>query len=230
MSLDLSAVLKGDYSSALLKGLEVTLELTLVSWMLAFSLGTLLALVRMSTSKAARGAVTAYVEFHRNVPLLVLILLWYFGVLTLLPRPIETWLNEHGSEFGAAAIAIGLCMAAYVAEDIRSGIRSLPIGQNEAARVLGLSYVQAALYVIFPQAVRIAIPLLVNRAIIFFKGTALAMTIGVAELTYVTREIENATFRTFEAYLIATVIYVLLSLIIMGVGAGLENRYRIKGK
>jgi polar amino acid transport system permease protein len=230
MGLEFSAVLQGHYSSALAHGLGVTLELTVLSWALAFSLGTLLALIRMSTSSIARGFVTAYVEFHRNVPLLVLILLWYFGVLTLLPGSIQSWLNEHGSEFVAAAIAVGLCMAAYVAEDIRSGIRSLPIGQNEAARVLGLSYIQAAVYVILPQAVRIAIPLLVNRAIIFFKGSALAMTIGVAELTYVTREIENATFRTFEAYLIATTVYILLSLVIMSVGAVLESRYRITGR
>ena len=230
MGLDFSAVFKGHYPYELLHGLEVTLALTFVSWLLAFTLGTLLALIRMSTSATVRGLATTYVEFHRNVPLLVLILLWYFGVLTVLPASVQSWLNEHGSEFSAAAIAIGLCMAAYVAEDIRSGIRSLPIGQNEAARVLGLSYTQAALYVIFPQAVRIAIPLLINRAIIFFKASALAMTIGVAELTYVTREIENATFRTFEAYLIATAVYVLLSLGIMTLGAFLEGHYRIKGK
>ena len=230
MGLDFSAVLHERYPAELLHGLEVTLELTFASWVLALTLGTLLALIRMSTSAIARGLVTTYVEFHRNVPLLVLILLWYFGVLTVLPAPIQSWLNEHGSEFGAATMAIGLCMAAYVAEDIRSGIRSLPVGQNEAARVLGLSYSQAAFYIIFPQAVRIAIPLLINRAIIFFKASALAMTIGVAELTYVTREIENATFRTFEAYLIATSVYVLLSLAIMSLGAFLETHYRIKGK
>ncbi len=230
MNFDFSAVLRGHYSTQLLHGLEVTLELTLVSWALAFSIGTLLAMIRMSNSRIARVLVGAYVEFHRNVPLLVLILLWYFGVLTLLPNPIQSWANAHNSEFMAAAVAVGLCMAAYVAEDIRSGIRSLPVGQNEAARVLGLSYVQAAWYVILPQAVRIAIPLLVNRAIIFFKGSALAMTIGVAELTYVTREIENVTFRTFESYLIATAIYVSLSLAIMAIGAMLENRYAIKNR
>ncbi len=227
MSFDLSAVVAGAYSSRLLDGLQITLWLTGVSWLLAYALGTVLAVAYMANNRIVRGMVFVYVEFHRNVPLLVLILLWYFGVFTLAPGWLASWTNGPGSEFRASAFAVGLCMAAYVAEDIRSGVRSLPVGQNEAARALGLSYLQSATWVILPQAVRIAIPLLVNRAIIFFKGSALAMTVGVAELTYVTREIENATFRTFEAYLIATGIYVAISLLIMAVGAMIERRFAI---
>lgn len=230
MSLDFSTVIAGRNWFRLFDGLSITLMLTGVSWLLAYALGTVLAVAHMANSRIVRGSVTAYVEFHRNVPLLVLILLWYFGVLTLAPAWLTSWTNGPGSEFRASVIAIGLCMAAYVAEDIRSGIRSLPIGQNEAARALGLSCLQTAVWVILPQAVRIAIPLLVNRAIIFFKGSALAMTVGVAELTYVTREIENATFRTFETYLIATSVYVLISLVIMALGAILERRFAIGGR
>jgi polar amino acid transport system permease protein len=230
MALEFATVLGGANVAKLVDGLRTTLELTLVSWLLAYSLGIALAVARSSRARILRGLVAAYIEFHRNVPLLVLILLWYFGVFTLAPSFLHNWTNGPNSEFRAAAIAIGLCMAAYVAEDIRSGIRSLPAGQNEAARALGLSYLQAAAWVILPQALRVATPLLINRAIIFFKGTALAMTIGVAELTYVTREIENATFRTFEAYLVATAVYVILSLAIMSVGALIEHRYAAKGR
>jgi polar amino acid transport system permease protein len=225
MTLDFAAVLSGANAMRLLEGLRSTLALTAASWLLAYALGIALAVVRSAKSGVLRWLVATYVEFHRNVPLLVLILLWYFGIFTLAPGWMQSWTHGPNSEFRAAAIAIGLCMAAYVSEDIRSAIRSLSAGQNEAARALGLSYLQTAAWVILPQAFRIATPLLVNRAIIFFKGTALAMTIGVAELTYVTREIENATFRTFEAYLVATSVYVLLSLVIMGAGALIEHRY-----
>jgi polar amino acid transport system permease protein len=230
MALEFATVLGGANVAKLVDGLQTTLQLTIASWLLAYSLGIALAVARSSRARILRGLVAAYIEFHRNVPLLVLILLWYFGVFTLAPHFLHNWANGPNSEFRAAAIAIGLCMAAYVAEDIRSGIRSLPGGQNEAARALGLSYLQAATWVILPQALRVATPLLINRAIIFFKGTALAMTIGVAELTYVTREIENATFRTFESYLIATVVYVILSLAIMSVGALIEHHYAAKGR
>lgn len=230
MALEFATVLSGANVAKLVDGLQTTLKLTIASWLLAYSLGIALAVARSSRARILRGLVAAYIEFHRNVPLLVLILLWYFGVFTLAPPFLHNWANGPNSEFRAAAIAIGLCMAAYVAEDIRSGIRSLPGGQNEAARALGLSYLQAATWVILPQALRVATPLLINRAIIFFKGTALAMTIGVAELTYVTREIENATFRTFEAYLLATVVYVILSLAIMSIGALIEHRYAAKGR
>jgi polar amino acid transport system permease protein len=230
MTFDLSAVVGGTHSSRFVDALGVTMTLTLVSWLLAYALGIVLAVLRMANSRVLQVLVTAYVEFHRNVPLLVLILLWYFGVFTLVPASVQRWPGESNSEFRAAAIAIGLCMAAYVAEDIRSGIRSLATGQVEAARALGLTYLQTAFSVVLPQALRIATPLLVNRAIIFFKGSALAMTIGVAELTYVTREVENATFLTFEAYLVATVTYVALSLVIMAAGAFLEHRYKLPGQ
>ena len=129
-----------------------------------------------------------------------------------------------------ASIAIGLCMAAYYSEDIRSGLRAVPAGQHEAARSLGLSFAKSMRYVILPQSFRIAMPPFINHTVVLFKNTSLAMAIGVAELTYTVRDIENQTFRTFEIYLVGTVIYLAISLGLMGVGAALARHTRILAK
>jgi polar amino acid transport system permease protein len=173
--------------------------------------------------------VAAYVEWHQNVPLLVQIFFWYFGVPALLPRGLQAWVNHHDSEFVFSSIAVGLCLAAYISEDLRGGIRSIPHAQVEASRALGLSYLQAFRLVILPQAARIALPMLVSHTVLLFKNTSLAMAVGAAELTYVTREIESNTFRTVEVYLFATAVYLGVSLLIMTAGGALERRYRIAG-
>lgn len=230
LTLDFSILLQGDYPRWLLKGILNMLALAALAWLLAITVGTVLAVVRMSSSRIGRALVLAYVEYHQNVPLLVQIFLWYFGIPALLPEPVQQWFNTHGSEFLFAFIAVGLGMAAYMSEDLRGGIRSIPASQLEAARALGLSYLQAARLVILPQAARIALPPLINHSVLLFKNTSLAMTIGVAELTYVTREIESQAFRTVEVYLLATVVYLGISLLVMAAGSALENRYRIQNR
>lgn len=222
--IDFSVLLKGDYPALIAKGLVTMLELTALAWLLAFIVGTTLALLRMTSSRIAQSAVAAWVEYHQNVPMLVQIFLWYFGIATLLPAGMQIWINRHSGEFLFAIIAVGLAMSAYISEDLRGGIRSIPKSQQEAARALGLSYLQSFRVVIFPQAGRIALPTLVNHTVLLFKNTSLAMAIGVAELTYVTREIESQSFKTVEVYLLATAVYLGLSLLIMAAGALVERR------
>ena len=154
-------------------------------------------------------------EYHRNVPLLVQVLFWYFGMPELLPEGFRMWLYQHNAEMSLAAIALALGSAAYIAEDIRSGLRAIPGTQFEAARALGASYLQCMRFVIVPQAVRISIPPLVGRALLLFKNTSVAMAIGVMELTYQAREIENETYRTFATFGAATIMYLLGSFLIM---------------
>jgi polar amino acid transport system permease protein len=192
-------------------------------------LGTLLATLRMSGKRSATAVVSAFVAYHRNVPMLVQIMMWYFALPSLLSDEIQMWINQFNGEFLYSVIAIGLCMAAYVSEDIRSGLRAIPHGQFEASRALGLSYIGSMRFVILPQAMRIAVPPLINHTVLLFKNTSLAMAIGVAELTYATRQLENYTFRTFEAYLIASLGYLALSLALMGAGALLSRHYKIPG-
>jgi polar amino acid transport system permease protein len=228
IKLDFSILLRDDYPQRILDGIVTMSELTALAWLLAMIVGVVLATLRMSNSRWGQAAVAGYVEYHQNVPMLVQIFLWYFGIPALLPAGLQQWFNAHNSEFLFAFIAVGLCMGAYMSEDLRGGIRSIPRSQLEASRALGLSYLQATRLVVLPQAIRIALPTLVNHSVLLFKNTSLAMTVGVAELTYATREIESQSFRTVEVYLFATVVYLGISLLIMVGGSVLEGRYRIK--
>ncbi|QQB34000.1 amino acid ABC transporter permease [Achromobacter deleyi] len=211
----------------LLSGMGVTLQLFLVSWVMAFTIAVTLVVVRATNLAPCRWLVDAYVEYHRNVPLLVQVLFWYFGMPELLPEGFRMWLYQHNAEMSLAAIALALGSAAYIAEDIRSGLRAIPGTQFEAARALGASYLQCMRFVIVPQAVRISIPPLVGRALLLFKNTSVAMAIGVMELTYQAREIENETYRTFATFGAATLMYLLGSFLIMLIGSRIYARYRL---
>lgn len=213
-----------DYLTLVLHGLGVTAKLFVASWVLAMLLACVLMAVRSSSSRVAQGLVMAFVEYHRNVPGLVQIFVWYFGVPQLLPTDVQRWVNRHDGEFILSCIALTLYAAAYMSEDLRSGLRSLAKGQVEAARSLGMTYMQAMRHVLLPQALRAALPPLVNQTLALFKATSLAMTVGVAELMHATRQIENETYRTFEAFLIASACYLAISWSLMAVGAYTARR------
>lgn len=227
-AIDFSILLQSENVTQIASGVGTMLQLTLFAWLLAMAVGTLLAFVRMSHIKWAQFMVAAYVEYHQNVPMLVQIFLWYFGIPALLPISVQQWINSGDSGFFFAFVAVGLAMAAYISEALRGGIRSIPSSQLEAARALGLGHAQAFRLVMLPQAFRIALPALVSHTVLLFKNTSLAMTIGVAELTYVAREIESQSFRTVEIYLLATGVYLTVSLLIMLTGAHLEARLRLR--
>src|SRR5450830_456262 len=203
---DLAAILQGEYAELIVKGIEMTLQLALFAWLLAMVLALTLVTVRLTGNKLVDRLVAGYVSYHRNVPTLVQLMLWYFGVPTLLNESTQLWLANHNTEYLFSVIALGLCQAAYFCEDIRSGLRAMR-------------------YVILPQGVRNCLPSLINHTVLLFKNTSLAMAIGVMELTYATREVENYTFRTFESYLVATVFYLVFSLLLMGVGALLARHF-----
>jgi polar amino acid transport system permease protein len=225
----LAVLLKPEFGAMLLHGVEMTLKIAAGSWLLAMSLAMVLLTVRLTSSRIAERVVAAYVSYHRNVPTLVQLMLWYFGIFSLLPQFLQGWLSEHNAEAVLSIVALGLCQAAYFSEDMRSGLRSVPAGQAEAARALGHSYIGSMRHVLLPQAVRNAIPALVNHSVSLFKNSSLAMAIGVAELTHAVKEVESQSFRTFEAYSVATVLYLGFSLLIMAMGAWVARHYRIAG-
>jgi polar amino acid transport system permease protein len=228
--LDFASIFAAPNLKHLMWGVQYTALLTLTSWVLAVALGTVMATLHAMGNPFIERLVAGYVAYHQNVPMLAQLFLWYFGFPTLLPDSAQGWINAHGGEFIFASIAIGLCMAAYYSEDIRSGLRAVPAGQHEASRSLGLSFAKSMRYVILPQSFRIAMPPFINHTVVLFKNTSLAMAIGVAELTYTVRDIENQTFRTFEIYLVGTVIYLAISLGLMGVGAAVARHTRILAK
>lgn len=217
-------LLNPEFSAMLLHGLKITMLIAAGSWTLAMTLAVVLLAVRLSPNRLAQRAVEGYVSYHRNVPTLVQMMLWYFGIASLLPAAVQGWLSEHQAEAVFAIIALGLCQAAYFGEDLRSGFRAVPPGQNEAARALGHSYIGAMRHVLMPQAIQNAMPALVNHSVSLFKNSSLAMAIGAAELTHAVKEVESRTFRAFESYLTATILYLLISLLIMAVGAWLAKR------
>ncbi|MDX5629405.1 MULTISPECIES: amino acid ABC transporter permease [unclassified Brenneria] len=226
MTLDFDAIFTGQFGSMIVDGSILTLKLAVGSWSLAMILALLLVVIRLTHKRAAVMLVAAYVSYHRNVPTLIQLMIWYFAIPTLLPESLQMWINDFNAEFIFSMIALGLCQAAYFSEDIRSGLRAIPEGQNEAARALGMSYGRAMRLVILPQGLRNSLPSLINHTVLLFKNTSLAMVIGVTELTFVTREIENRTFRTFETYVVASVAYLVFSLLLMGVGALLARHFQ----
>lgn len=223
--LDFGAVVHGQYLDWLITGAVNTLALFLVALVSAFVIAVLLVLVRWLSVRPLEWLVAAYVNYHRNVPTLVQIFVWYFGVPQLLSDSANAWINNHNGEFILASIALSLNAAAYISEDLRSGLRSVSEHQIEAARTLGLSYGQAMRDVLLPQAINIAVPSLINQSLTLFKTTSLAMAIGVAEMTYASRAIENETYRTFETYAVATAFYLFMSFMIMLLGNWYDRRH-----
>ncbi len=211
---DWAIITSGQYFEWILSGVKVTLQLSVVSVALSFILGLLIAVMRMSNVKPILWFSHAYLEFFRNTPLLVQIFFWYFGSYKILPMVVNDWLNTMNFEFAAAVIALTIYTSAFIAEDIRSGVRSIPKEQMEAARSSGFSYLRSMYFIILPQAVRLTIPPLINQFLNVTKNSSLAMTIGVAELTYQARQVESYTFKGFEAFTAATLVYLGISLII----------------
>lgn len=224
---DVMAILANpEFGRMLIRGIQMTIIVFGASWMLAMTLAALLLAIRMLPSRLAEAVVASYISYHRNVPTLVQLMFWYFGIASLLPPEIQIWLADHNSEAVFAVIALGLCQAAYFSEDMRSGLRAVPKGQWEASRALGHSFAGAMRWVLMPQALLNSGPAIVNHTVSLFKNSSLAMAIGVAELTHVVKEIESRTFRAFESYLLGTLIYLACTLLLMAVGAWLERRSR----
>ncbi len=224
---DFSAVLKPEFTAMILAGIRTTFGVFAGSWLLAIALAMVLLTIRLTPSVIAQRAIAGYVSYHRNVPTLVQLMVWYFGIANLLPDPVQGWLSNHNGEAIFAIIALGLCQAAFFSEDLRSGLRAVAPGQAEAARALGHSYIGSMRYVILPQAIRNAIPALVNHTVSLFKNTSLGMVIGVTEITHVVQEIESRTFQTFKIYAIGTAFYLTVSLLLMAMGAMLARHYRL---
>ncbi len=196
----------------LLKGLYLTIKISLISTGIALLLGTIFGIARLSRFKPTYALATAYVEFFRNTPLLVQLFFWYFAFPMGLPETVRVFLNEHSYEFWAATCGLGVYTGAFVAEVVRAGIQAIPHGHIEAALSSGLTASQMLRKVVLPQAFRIIIPPLGSEFLNNMKNSSLAMTIGVAELCWQSQQIESFTFRGFEATSAASIIYLGMSL------------------
>ena len=220
----------GSYLDMLLAGLLLTIETSFCAWIIALISGSIVGVMRTLPSKTASTIGFAYVEFFRNMPLLLQLFLWYFVLPELLPRQAGMWLKQlPNAPFYTAAIGIGLFMSARVAEQVRAGIGSLPRGQKMAATALGLTTAQAYAYVLLPMAYRIILPPLTSEFLSTIKNTAVAITIGLLELTGQARAMQEFTFQVFESFTAATVIYLLVNLVVVTVMRALERAVAIPG-
>jgi His/Glu/Gln/Arg/opine family amino acid ABC transporter permease subunit len=192
----------------------MTIVLTLLAMTLSMLLGFLMSLARTSESRPLRFVSGAYVEFFRNTPLLVQLYFWFFA-LPKLPHfdlPLYGEINWLLSPFQAAIVGLTLYTGAYTTEALRSGLLAIDKGQTEAARSLGLNYMQTRFYVVAPQAFRVAIPLLTSIFSALFRNTALVSAIGVTELLATADGIQQQNFQTFELFAVAGVLYLSLTL------------------
>jgi polar amino acid transport system permease protein len=222
---DLSVVLNGPFRGWLLSGFVTSLALAGITLVLALPLATVVALLRLAPLRVLRWAGFAVVEGVRSVPLLVHLLFWYFGAPELLPAAAKQWLYAHDAEAICAVVALTLYTAAFMSEDIRSGIRAVPATQLEAGRALGFGFLATMRRVVLPQALRISVPPLISQALNLWKNTSVATVIGTAELMYQAQKVETASFRGFETFAVVTVAYLGVSLFITALSAVYHHRY-----
>jgi glutamate/aspartate transport system permease protein len=219
------------WAHMLLSGLEWTIAVAFFAWIVAFVLGSLVGIMRTTDKPWLVRLGGAYVELFRNIPLLVQFVLWYYVVPDLVPG-LKSWvitLDPTWHQFGTAVVCLAFFTSSRIAEQVRSGIQSLPRGQRNAGYALGLTQMQTYRYVLLPMAYRIIIPPLTSELMNLIKNTAVAYSIGLVELFFRTREMGEATFRYFEAFGAATVIYIIIAMTANRVMAFIERRVAVPG-
>jgi His/Glu/Gln/Arg/opine family amino acid ABC transporter permease subunit len=193
-----------------------TLRLAIPAIVLGFALGILVGLARLASAAWIRLPATAYVEFFRGVPLVMVIFWIWFIIPQVLRLPVP--------EYGVALTAFVIFEAAYFGEIVRAGVMSVPRGQVEAAHSVGLSGVQTMTTVVLPQALRNMVPSLVTQMIVLFKDTSLASIIGYVDLTKAAQIVNNREIRPFELYLFIALVYWMFAYSMSRVARRFEHR------
>lgn len=208
-----------------------TIGLALSSFALAVAVGTVIGTLRTSENKALSLFCEAWIEIFRNIPLIVQIFIWYFVVPEIVPA-YKAWIisvDPIYSQFISAFLCLGLFTSSRVAEQVRAGISSLPKGLSNAAKALGLTTFQRYRFVVLPMAFRLILPPLTSEAMNLIKNTAVAITIGLPELTMRANEMGEDTFQFFAAYVWATILYIAIALVVNRLMVWVEARSTIPG-
>jgi glutamate/aspartate transport system permease protein len=218
------------YLATLILGTGWTLATALAAWCLALVFGSIVGVIRTTPHPWLVRLGNAYVELFRDIPLLVQMFLWYFVLPELLPADLGDWLKQlPNASFYTAVVALGFYTSARVAEQVRAGIMSLAGGQRMAALALGLTLPQAYGYVLLPLAYRIILPPLTSEFLNVIKNSAVALTIGLMELTARARAMQEFTFQVFEAFTAATVIYIVINIAVTFAMRRVERRVAVPG-
>jgi glutamate/aspartate transport system permease protein len=221
----------GSYLHYLLVGLGWTLATALAAWVIALAIGALVGTLRTTPVKWVVRAGSLYVEIFRNIPLIVQMFLWFFVVPEFLPRNLSLWVKQEmpAKEFVTATVCLGLFTSARIAEQVRAGILSLPRGQRLAGLAMGLTLPQTYRHVLLPMACRIILPPLTSEFMNVFKNSSVAFAIGVLELTFQARQMQEDSEQGIETYLAVTVLYFICAFAANRVMSWIEKRTRVPG-
>jgi polar amino acid transport system permease protein len=200
-------------------GIVQTFKVTILSILVALPIGLLAGVGRISRIKVINRIATVYVEIVRGIPLLAQLFYIYYALAKLLPL----------QDIVAAVAAMGFCYGAYIGEIFRAGLQSIPKGQMEAAIALGLSRGQALRHIILPQTIRVVLPPLGNEFIALLKDSSLVSILAVSDLLRRSREYASRTFNYFEAFTVAALVYLVLTLLLSRLVALMEGRLQSRG-
>jgi polar amino acid transport system permease protein len=208
------------YFPTFIKGMENTLWISLQALVLAFVLGIVTGVMRVSKSCLVNGIAQVYVEVIRNTPLLVQLIIFYFGFGPLF----------NNSQSVPLILGLGIFTGAYVAEIVRAGIQSVARGQMEAAISVGMTYYQSMIYIVLPQAVRRIMPALAGQFISLIKDSSLVSVFGFAELTHAANRVTAATFRALVPNIFVAIVYFVIAYSLSQVVALIERRTARSGQ
>jgi glutamate/aspartate transport system permease protein len=222
----------GTYLQYLIVGLGWTLATALAAWAIALLIGSVVGTLRTTPHKWVVRLGNAYVEIFRNIPLIVQMFLWFFVVPELLPKGLGDWIKQQPPPWGMyipAVVCLGLFTSVRVAEQVKAGIQSLARGQGMAGTALGLTLAQTYRFVLLPMAFRIVLPPLTSEFLNVIKNSSVAYTIGLLELMGRAKAMQEFSFKVFEAFAAATVIYLLTNLVVVFAMRALERKVRVPG-
>ena len=220
------------YWQLLVSGIGWTLGVSACAWIIALALGSVIGTIRTTQNPWLVRLGNAWVEFFRNVPLLVQMFLWYFVMPELLPASLGTAIKQMPppwASFVPAVLCLGSFTAARVAEQVRAGVQALPSGQRMAGTALGLTLPQTYRYVLLPMTFRIILPPLTSEFLNIIKNSSVALTIGVVELTAAARAMQEYSFQVFEAFTAATIIYIVVNISVVFAMRWVERRVAVPG-
>ena len=222
----------GNYLRFLFVGLQWTLVVSILSWILAFFVGSLIGILRTFPGRYLPMLGAVYVEVFRNIPLLVQLFLWYFVFPEIVPG-LGTMFKQGFSplfqQLISGVLCLGLFTAARVAEQVRSGINSLGRGQRGAGLALGLNLMQVYRLILLPVAYRIIVPTLTSEFLNTIKNSAVASTIGLAELSRQSQQLGEFTAHWYEAFIAVTLLYGIINITVMMASRLLERAVRLPG-
>jgi glutamate/aspartate transport system permease protein len=227
------AITGGDtYLGWMIAGVKMTLGLSLTAWLIALLFGAVVGVLRTVSNRLLSGLARAYVELFRNIPLLVQLFIWYFVLPELLPVKLGDAFKQSNpvvQQFVSSMICLGLFTSARVAEQVRSGINSLPPGQKNASLAIGFTLPQTYRYVMLPMAFRLIVPPLTSEFLNIIKNSAVCSTIGLLELAAQGSRLLDYTAQPYESFIGVTLAYLLLNVVVMSGMRWVEAQVRIPG-